>query len=127
MQFRSEPVYPTYAQPHTLRLSAAWTTTRIWTSGKRNGRPFCIRIPGLFTSRDASRICTVSRHSYRPEDGVSIGIGMLAGMEREWSNKDVGVVWRTTKSKAVIRWLVLELTSVIAIGVIVLIFSSLSC
>ena len=23
--------------------------------------------------------------------GVAIGIGMLAGMEREWSNKDVGI------------------------------------
>ena len=32
--------------------------------------------------------------------GVAIGIGMLAGMEREWSNKDVGI--RTLHSRHLI-------------------------
>jgi uncharacterized membrane protein (DUF4010 family) len=48
--------------------------------------------------------------------GVSIGIGMLAGMEREWSNKDVGI--RTFAIVALLG----TLASVIGINIAIAVF-----
>jgi uncharacterized membrane protein YhiD involved in acid resistance len=67
---------------------------------------------------------------------VAIGIGMLVGMEREWSNKDVGIrtfalVARngealsdqgsehaeTTKDKTVTKTLTIKMATVVATGI----------